>query len=104
MASIEPGMEADVYLVSYPRRSFRGVVQGIGWPTDRRRRDGGVLPDVRRTLNWVRLANRFQFVFGSRSAMSSIRSGWAPQPSSPFAAFRVPWPRRLRRAEDERRS
>src|SRR5256712_9806715 len=61
MASIKPGMEADVYLVSYPRRSFRGVVQGIGWAN--RPDDGetaGVLPDVRRTLNWVRLANRFQ--------------------------------------------
>jgi len=61
MASIKPGMEADVYLVSYPRRSFRGVVQGIGWAI--RPDDGetvGVLPDVRRTLNWVRLANRFQ--------------------------------------------
>ena len=61
MASIKPGMEADVYLVSYPRRSFRGVVQGVGWAN---RPDDGetasVLPDVRRTLNWVRLANRFQ--------------------------------------------
>src|SRR5882724_2876072 len=26
MASIQPGMEAEVYLVTYPRRSFRGVV------------------------------------------------------------------------------
>jgi len=61
MPSIKPGMEADVYLVSYPRRSFRGVVQGIGWanrPDDAE--TAGVLPDVRRTLNWVRLANRFQ--------------------------------------------
>jgi len=61
MASIKPGMDADVYLVSYPRRSFRGVVQGIGWAN--RPDDGataGVLPAVQRTLNWVRLANRFQ--------------------------------------------
>ena len=61
MASIQPGMEAEVYLVSYPRRSFRGVVQGIGWAN--RPEDGatvGVLPEVRRTLNWVRLSNRFQ--------------------------------------------
>ena len=61
MASIQPGMEAEVYLVTYPRRSFRGVVQGIGWAN--RPEDGatvGVLPEVRRTLNWVRLANRFQ--------------------------------------------
>ena len=61
MASIQPGMEAEVYLVSYPRRSFRGVVQGIGWAN--RPEEGatvGLLPEVRRTLNWVRLANRFQ--------------------------------------------
>ena len=61
MPSIKPGMEAEVYLVSAPGRPFRGVVQGIGWanrPDDSA--TVGVLPDVRRTLNWVRLANRFQ--------------------------------------------
>jgi multidrug efflux system membrane fusion protein len=60
MASIEPGMTAEVYLLTYPGRPFRGVVQGIGWATHPD--DGatvGVLPAVRRTLNWVRLANRF---------------------------------------------
>ena len=60
MSSIKPGMEVDVYLVTYPGRSFRGVVQGIGWAN--RPDDGatvGVLPNVQRTLNWVRLANRF---------------------------------------------
>ena len=42
-------------------RRFRGVVQGIGWAN--KPQDGatvGVLPDVQQTLNWVRLANRFQ--------------------------------------------
>jgi multidrug efflux system membrane fusion protein len=61
MSSIKPGMEADVYLLSYPGRRFRGVVQGIGWAN--KPQDGttvGVLPDVQQTLNWVRLANRFQ--------------------------------------------
>src|SRR5262249_59332301 len=33
MDSIKPGMAADVYLMSYPGRRFRGVVQGIGWAT-----------------------------------------------------------------------
>jgi multidrug efflux system membrane fusion protein len=57
---IKPGMAAEVFLMSYPNRRFRGVVQGIGWanypeegPTV------GVLPNVPRTLNWVRLASRF---------------------------------------------
>ena len=61
MSSIKPGMEAEVYLLSYPRRRFRGVVQGIGWAN--KPQDGttvGVLPEIQQTLNWVRLANRFQ--------------------------------------------
>src|SRR5205809_1044998 len=61
MSSIKPGMEADAYLLGYPGRRFRGVVQGIGWAN--RPADGetvGVLPEVRQTLNWVRLANRLQ--------------------------------------------
>jgi multidrug efflux system membrane fusion protein len=60
MPSIKPGMEAEVYLLAYPGRPFRGVVQGIGWANHPD--DGatvGVLPEVRRTLNWVQLANRF---------------------------------------------
>jgi membrane fusion protein, multidrug efflux system len=60
MDAIRPGMEAQVYLVSYPGRAFRGVVQGIGWANHPD--DGstvGVLPAVQRTINWVRLANRF---------------------------------------------
>ena len=60
LASIAPGMEAEVYLMSYPRRKFRGRVQGIGWALYQK--DGatvGVLPAVEPTLNWVRLAQRF---------------------------------------------
>ncbi len=59
--AIRPGMEADVYLMSYPGRRFRGVVQGTGWAIHPP--DGatvGVLPEVQPTLNWVRLAQRFQ--------------------------------------------
>lgn len=57
---IEPGLEADIYLLSYPNRRFHGVVQGIGWavqPTDATGADG--LASVERTLDWVRLAQRF---------------------------------------------
>ena len=60
LAAIEPGMEAEVYLMSYPRRKFRGRVQGIGWALYQK--DGatvGVLPEIEPTLNWVRLAQRF---------------------------------------------
>jgi multidrug resistance efflux pump len=57
--SIRPGMAVEVYLMSYPNRRFRGVVQGTGWAV--LPPDGGtvgVLPDVKQTLNWVRLAQR----------------------------------------------
>jgi multidrug resistance efflux pump len=60
MESIRPGMGVEVFLLSYPRRPFRGVVQGIGWalrPDDATGVEG--LPRVEPTLNWVRLAQRF---------------------------------------------
>jgi cardiolipin synthase len=45
--------------MSYPNRRFRGVVQGIGWANHPDQgATVGVLPDVPRTLNWVRLASR----------------------------------------------
>jgi len=57
---IHPGMEAEVYLASYPNRRFHGVVQGTGWAiVPPEGATVGVLPDVRPTLNWVRLAQRF---------------------------------------------
>jgi multidrug efflux system membrane fusion protein len=57
---IKPGMRAEVFLMSYPNRRFRGVVQGIGWANyPEEGATIGVLPHVPRTLNWVRLASRF---------------------------------------------
>jgi membrane fusion protein, multidrug efflux system len=78
MASIRPGMQADVYLMSYPNRRFHGVVQGIGWanhPDDGPA--GGILPAVPRTLNWVRLANRFpvRIVLDERDPERPFRMG-----------------------------
>lgn len=57
--SIRPGMAAEVYLMSYPNRRFRGTVQGIGWAIypEGEATIGG-LPSVKPTLNWVRLAQR----------------------------------------------
>jgi len=60
LRSIHPGQEADVFLVGYPGKRYRGVVTGIGWanyPDNIRQQ--GVLPEVQRTLNWVMLASRF---------------------------------------------
>ncbi len=78
MPSIKPGMEAEVYLLTYPGRPFRGVVQGIGWANHPD--DGatvGVLPEVRKTLNWVRLANRFpvRILLEERDAERPFRMG-----------------------------
>lgn len=59
LGSIRTGMPVDVYLMSYPRERFRGTVQGIGWAVlSEDARTIGVLPDVKPTLNWVRLAQR----------------------------------------------
>ena len=57
-----PGSEAIVYLTSAPGRRFRGIVQGIGWavqPEGEVDLPFGGVPDVKRELNWVRVAQRF---------------------------------------------
>ena len=57
---IKPGMTADVFLLAYPNRRFRGRVQGVGWALYQQNGatvDG--LPAVEPTLNWVRLSQRF---------------------------------------------
>ena len=60
LKEIQPGMKAEVYLMTYPGRPFEGIVQGIGWAIWQKNGSTvGVLPDVEPTLNWVRLAQRF---------------------------------------------
>ncbi len=60
LESIHTGDEAEIYLLSYPGRRFRGVVQGVGWAvTSGDAFAVGVLPAVDRSLDWVRLAQRF---------------------------------------------
>jgi multidrug efflux system membrane fusion protein len=60
LARIAPGMAAEVYVLTNPRRRFHGVVQGIGWavnPEDQPISPG--LPRVGRELEWVHIAQRF---------------------------------------------
>jgi multidrug efflux system membrane fusion protein len=60
LRNIVPGMGADVYLMSKPDVKYHGVVEGIGRgvvPEEAPQLSG--LPDVKRELNWVRLAQRF---------------------------------------------
>ncbi len=60
LKEIAIGDTAEVYLLGYPGRRFRGVVQGIGWALHQENGSTvGVLPQVSPTLNWVRLAQRF---------------------------------------------
>jgi len=60
LPSIRPGQEAEVFLVGYPGKRYRGVVTGIGWANSPDNvRQQGVLPEVERTLHWVVLASRF---------------------------------------------
>lgn len=57
---IHPGMPAEVSLLSYPGKRFRGEVQGIGWGLFQENgATVGGLPNVEETLNWVRLNQRF---------------------------------------------
>ena len=60
---IQPGMTADVYVMSDPGLRFTGVVESIGYgvvpdPSVLGRITPG-LPDVQRTLSWVHLASRY---------------------------------------------
>jgi len=57
---IEKGMSADVFLMTKPHVKYHGIVEGIGRgvvPEESPQLSG--LPDVKRELNWVRLAQRF---------------------------------------------
>lgn len=54
------GAPADLYLLSQPRRHFRGTIVGLGWavlPENGTSVNG--LPVVERSLDWIRLAARF---------------------------------------------
>lgn len=59
----KPGTRADVYVMSEPHVRYEGIVESVGYGVapDSNLIDGlsDTLPDVRRTLNWVRLASRF---------------------------------------------
>jgi multidrug efflux system membrane fusion protein len=60
---VQPGMTADVYVMSDPGSRFTGVVESIGYgvtpdPSLVGKITNG-LPDVQRTLSWVHLASRY---------------------------------------------
>jgi membrane fusion protein, multidrug efflux system len=77
---IQPGMAADVYVMSDPGLRFTGVVESTGYgvipdPSILGRITPG-LPDVQRTLSWVRLASRYPVRIRIQSTPSeAIRLG-----------------------------
>jgi multidrug efflux system membrane fusion protein len=63
LKQIQPGMKADVYVMSRPDQKFEGTVESTGFGvTPDASLVGNIsqgLPDVQRSLNWVHLATRF---------------------------------------------
>lgn len=63
LKNIQPGMKADVYVMSRPNRKFEGTIDSVGFGvTPDSSLVGSLsqgLPDVQRSLNWVHLATRF---------------------------------------------
>jgi multidrug efflux system membrane fusion protein len=64
LGHIQPGMKADVYIMSRPDVRYEGTVDSVGFGVTpdadligKLTQPG--LPDVQRTLNWVHLASRF---------------------------------------------
>jgi multidrug efflux system membrane fusion protein len=61
LKGMRPGMKAEVYLMSDPSRRFAGTVHSIGFGVFPE--EGGAsangLPRVPRSINWVRVAQRF---------------------------------------------
>ena len=60
---VRPGMHASVYLLAYPDRRYRGVVESASFGVTPDPSTIGTfasgLPDAQRTLSWVHLASRY---------------------------------------------
>lgn len=60
LSYLAPGMEVEIYLMAFPEKRFKGVIQGIGWAiTDIEGPTLNPIPTTSPTLDWVRLAQRF---------------------------------------------
>jgi multidrug efflux system membrane fusion protein len=78
LPAIQPGMEARVNLISYPGRTFHGVVQGIAWSVlSPAGQATELLPKVDPTLNWARLAQRIpvRIILDAPSPDAPLRMG-----------------------------
>jgi len=61
LAHIRPGEKTQVYVLGQADKRFRGVVESVGYGVfpDDGGADAGGLPHVPRSINWVRVAQRF---------------------------------------------
>ncbi len=60
LAGIRAGQRATVFVMSAPRQPLQGTVDSLGWGvTPDEGSTAGGLPRVPRSLNWVRIAQRF---------------------------------------------
>jgi len=78
LSHIQPGMSAEVFILAYPNKRFRGRVQGVGWALYQQ--NGATvegLPQTEPTLNWVRLSQRFpvRVVLEDRDPNYPFRTG-----------------------------
>ena len=78
LSHIQPGMSAEVFILAYPNKRFRGRVQGVGWALYQQ--NGATvegLPQTEPTLNWVRLSQRFpvRVVLEDRDPKYPFRTG-----------------------------
>lgn len=60
IAKMHKGAYSAVYVMSHPQQALQGHVDSVGWgvKSDDAHLEGG-LPSIPKTLNWVRLAQRF---------------------------------------------
>jgi multidrug efflux system membrane fusion protein len=59
LPSIRPGATAWIWLDVHPWHFYRGRIRSIGRGIDRHQADGGLLPYIAPTTDWIRLQHRF---------------------------------------------
>jgi membrane fusion protein, multidrug efflux system len=61
IAQMKEGTDATVYIMAHPERALKGHVDSISWgvTSEDATLAAGGLPQIPKTLNWVRLAQRF---------------------------------------------
>lgn len=77
---IQPGDRVKIKLDMYPGKTFEGKVESIGWGVNIQspeQSSNSLLPDIKRTENWIHLAQRFpvRIIIESRDKSTPFRVG-----------------------------